>query len=224
VLAEVHARPFTPIESPRRILHFAFDTASEAAKADRAALAKLCAGRGLEPLKDGAKHHRVKLGGSVLRWEQHSEFTTYTWELPSEGDVPFHPVASSLAAPMSALPQPGPVLVALDLHLMRDTETNTTIGQLFDRASLAVAEISGGDALFATDFKADASGFVRVLLLVVDLAEQAVSGARKPNAMVFVVLCTRPVELRIGFAGHFPPSIDDVLAAHVSNLARSLTG
>jgi uncharacterized membrane-anchored protein len=165
VLAEVHARPFTPIESPRRILHFAFETAGEAAKADRAALAKFCAERGLEPLKDGAKHHRVKLGGSVLRWEQHSEFTTYTWELPSEGDVPFHPVASSLAAPMSALPQPGPVLVALDLHLMRDTETNTTIGQLFDRASLAVAENTGGDALFATDFQADASGFVRVLVL-----------------------------------------------------------
>jgi uncharacterized membrane-anchored protein len=165
VLAEVHARPFTPIESPRRILHFAFDTAGEAAKADRAALAKFCAGRGLEPLKDGAKHHRVKLGGSVLRWEQHSEFTTYTWELPSEDDVPFHPVASALAAPMGALPQPGPVLVALDLHLMRDTETSATTGQLFDRASLAVAENSGGDALFATDFQADASGFVRVLLL-----------------------------------------------------------
>jgi uncharacterized membrane-anchored protein len=165
VLAEVHARPFTPIEPPRRILHFAFDTIGEAAKADRAALTKFCARRGLEPLKDGAKHHRVKLGGSVLRWEQHSEFTTYTWELPSEGDVPFHPAAGSLAAPMGALPQPGPVLVALDLHLMRDTETNATIGQLFDRASLAVAETASGDALFATDFQADASGFVRVLLL-----------------------------------------------------------
>ncbi|HEY6834570.1 MAG TPA: DUF3422 domain-containing protein [Pseudolabrys sp.] len=165
VLAEVHARPFTPIESPRRVLHFAFETNAEAAKADHAAIAAFCARRGLDPLKDGAKHHRVKLGGSVLRWEQHSEFTTYTWELPSEGDVPFHPAASSLAAPMGALPQPGPVLVALDLHLMRDTETSATTGQLFDRASLAVAENSEGDALFATDFQADASGFVRVLVL-----------------------------------------------------------
>ena len=165
VLGEVHARPFTPIATPRRILHFGFDTAGEAAKADRAALADFCARRGLEPLKDAAKHHRVALGGTTLRWEQHSEFTTYTWELPAHGESPFHPSASSLAAPMASLPQPGPLLVALDLHLMRDAETIVTTAQLFDRASLAVAESAEGDALFATDFQADPSGFVRILVL-----------------------------------------------------------
>ena len=55
VLGEVHARPFTPIETPRRILHFAFDTAGEAAKADRAALADFCARRELEPLQAGGQ-------------------------------------------------------------------------------------------------------------------------------------------------------------------------
>ena len=79
VLGEVHARPFTPVESPHRILHFAFETAGEAAKADRAALADFCARRQLAPLKPTAKQHRVTLGGAALRWEQHSEFTTYTW-------------------------------------------------------------------------------------------------------------------------------------------------
>jgi len=166
VLSEVHARPFTAIETPRRILHFAFDTAGEGAKLDRAALADFCARRGLEPLKEGAKHHRVTLGGATLRWEQHSEFTTYTWELPSESAVPFHPVASSLAAPMASLPQPGPLLVALDLHLLMDNKKKKiAIEKLFDRASLAVAENSDGNALFATDFQADPSGFVRVLVL-----------------------------------------------------------
>jgi len=165
VLGEVHARPFTAVETPRRIVHFAFDTAGEAAKADRAALGAFCASRGLTPLKDGAKHHRLQLGGATLRWEQHSEFTTYTWELPSESEVPFHPSATALAGPMAALPQPGPVIVALDLHLLRDAETNAATGQLFDRASLAVAENAEGDALFATDFQPDASGFVRVLVL-----------------------------------------------------------
>ncbi len=165
VLGEVHARPFTAIETPRRILHFAFDTAGEAARADRAALAAFCEQRGLDPLRDGAKHHRLKLGGAVLRWEQHSEFTTYTWELPSDSEAPFHPAATALAAPMTALPQPGPVIVALDLHLLPDAEMQGATGQLFDRASLAVAENAEGDALFATDFQADAAGFVRILVL-----------------------------------------------------------
>ena len=165
VLGEVHARPFTPLESPRRILHFAFDTAGERAKGDRAAFTNFCRARGLEPLKDGAKQHRVLLGRATLRWEQHSEFTTYTWELPSDGKTPFYPAAATLAEPMAALPQPGPLIVALDLHLMPEQEPRIAPERLFDRASLAVAENAEGDAVFATDFKADASGFVRILVI-----------------------------------------------------------
>lgn len=166
ILGEVHARPFTAVETPRRILHFAFDTAGEAAKADRAALSNFCTHRDLEPPKASAKHHRVALGGANLRWEQHSEFTTYTWELPSEPRTPFYPSASSLAGPMGNVPQPGPLLVALDLHLLPDNKDRPiSVGHLFDHASLAVAENSDGNALYATDFHADPAGFVRILVI-----------------------------------------------------------
>ena len=33
ILGEVHARPFTSIDTPRRVLHFAFDTTGDAARA-----------------------------------------------------------------------------------------------------------------------------------------------------------------------------------------------
>ena len=166
ILNEVHARPFTAMETPRRVLHFAFDTTGDAAKRDRAALAAFCADRKLERLEPSAKQHRVALGGAMLRWEQHSEFTTYTWELASPGTTPFHPAAAALAGPMAQLPQPGPLLVALDLHLLADNKKRKiAVETLFDRASLAVAENSDGAALFATDFQADPSGFVRVLVL-----------------------------------------------------------
>src|SRR4029077_10842741 len=124
VLGEVHARPFTPIETPRRVLHFAFETTGERGEADRTALAAFCAARGLIGPRPTDKQHRVPVGATALRWEQHSEFTTYTWELPSEtaGDgAPFHPAASALAAPMGLVPQPGPALVAIDLHLLSDS-------------------------------------------------------------------------------------------------------
>ena len=165
ILAEVHARPFTAITTPRRLIHFAFATPGEAGRNDRAALAAFCARRKLEPLDAVARHHRVAFDDITLRWEQHSEFTTYTWEVPAEG-IPFHPAAGALAAPMAELPQPGPVLVALDLHLMdEDKDKPVALERLFDRASLAVAENSEGDALFATDFQPDPSGFVRILVL-----------------------------------------------------------
>jgi uncharacterized membrane-anchored protein len=179
ILGELHARPFTPIATPRRILHFAFDTSGDTARHDRAALADFCARHQLELLKPSAKQHRVAFGGVTLRWEQHSEFTTYTWELPSPDTTPFHPDAGSLAAPMMSLPQPGPLLVALDLHLLAEKKKKLAITKLFDRASLAVAENSDGCALFATDFQvADTAGFVRILVLDRSL------GAERAGAVV----------------------------------------
>src|SRR6266478_8127010 len=56
ILGEVHARPFTPIETPRRVLHFAFDTTGERGEADRAALAAFCAARALA-IPQGADKH-----------------------------------------------------------------------------------------------------------------------------------------------------------------------
>jgi uncharacterized membrane-anchored protein len=178
VLGEVHARPFTPVATPRRILHFGFATTGAGAAADHAALIDFCTRRGLTPPKPADKHHRVSLGTMTMRWEQHSEFTTYTWELPAEGTAPFHPSAASLASPMAALPQPGPLLVALDVSLIAETTPPVASEKLFDRASLAVAENSDGQALFATDFQMDAGGFVRVLIVDRGL------GAERAGALV----------------------------------------
>jgi uncharacterized membrane-anchored protein len=166
VLGEVHARPFTPIDTPRRVLHFAFETTGDRGEADRLALIAACAARGLPELPKGAKHHRVEFGAIALRWEQHSEFTTYTWELPSEppDGIPFHPPAAALGSPMAQVPQPGPLLVAIDLHLTADSERKIAPERLFDRASLAAAENSDSTALYATDFRSDPAGFIRILI------------------------------------------------------------
>lgn len=166
ILGEVHARPFTAINVPARMLHFAFDTSGPRAQADRAALADFCAKRNLQQPSAGEKHHRALFGTTVLRWEQHSEFTTYTWEMPSApGGLPFHPSAATLASPMRFVAQPGPLLVAVDLHLMADDGERTSPERLFDKTSLAMAENSDGAAVYATDFQLDPSGFVRILLV-----------------------------------------------------------
>lgn len=166
ILGEVHARPFTPLATPARVLHFAFDTPGDRASADRAALVDFCRRRDLQPPKSSDKHHRIPFGTTILRWEQHSEFTTYTWELPAEPNAaPFHPAASSLASPMGLVPQPGPLIVAIDLNLVADAAERTSPELLFQRASLAVAENSDGTALYATDFQTDPAGFVRILVV-----------------------------------------------------------
>lgn len=163
ILGEVHARPFAPIETPHRVLHFAFLTDPGQAAADRDALSRFCAERGLPAPDEGAKHHRTRLGETSLRWEQHSEFTTYSWGLPSLQPTPFLPVAGALPHGMHALPQPGPHLVSVDLHLLTDGPGSVQ-DLLFDASSLAASLVDNGAAVVATDFRAGADGFVRILV------------------------------------------------------------
>lgn len=167
VLRELHARPFTPIDTPRRVLLFAFAGGAAQARADREALTALCATRGMTPPPEGAIHHRSHFDGGDLRWESHSEFSTYTWELPSAAanGRPFVPRASELATGMKQIPQPGPLIVAIDLHLISNPGGGFELEKVFDRASLAAANNSDGAALFATDFKPDEDGFIRILVI-----------------------------------------------------------
>lgn len=165
VLSELHARPFTPLQSPMRVLHFAFDTSHDRAAADRRNFDRFCIDCGQIPAPPAEKHYRVQLGAMAVRWEQHSEFTTYSWELPAKPDSePFEPDPFSLSVPMTLIPQPGPLIVAVDLHLVGAQDLLATPERFFDRASLAVADNSDGKARFATDFQAGPTGFVRVLV------------------------------------------------------------
>ena len=164
VLAEVHARPFHPVATPCRIQRFAFMTDYEAAARDRAALTAFCAARGFKGPVEGVKHCLISMGDAVLRWEQHSEFTTYTIEVSGPDRFPFERPAAVLAHVMRDLPQPGPHLVSVDLHLVA-AMPEEGLGRLFDPASLAAATLDGGLALAASDFKVSSDGFVRMLVV-----------------------------------------------------------
>lgn len=170
VLAEVHARPFMPIVPPRRILHFGFMTDHWAAAKDRAAFEAFCLARACPAPAPEAKHHRVDLSPALLRWEHHGEFTTYTWEYlaeatPGEGQTAFRPDPNDLANLMNFLPQPGPLLIKVDLHILPEKTVGDGFRHLFGPAQLAASEVEGGAARVATDFHQDAFGFVRILVL-----------------------------------------------------------
>jgi uncharacterized membrane-anchored protein len=66
---------------------------------------------------------------------------------------------------MRSLPQPGPLLVAIDLHLLPAEMVPAGPQAVFGDGRAAAAEAEGGAALVATDFQADPHGFVRVLVI-----------------------------------------------------------
>ncbi len=166
VLHELHARPFFPVITPRRFLHYAFMTSPAQAAADRAHLSAVCDDIGVQGPAEGARHHRVDLGPAVLRWEQHGEFTTYTWDFlgdfDSERHEPFGRVPPDLLELILLLRQPGPHMVSADLHLIAKADA-PRLEDIFDVTSLAVSIVDQGGAMVATDFRASKQGFVRIL-------------------------------------------------------------
>ena len=168
VLGEVHARPFTRARdaaphSAFRLRHHRRGGARPTARRWPISAPSADSNR----CRPRAKQHRVALGGATLRWEQHSEFTTYTWELPSRAGMPFHPagvVAGRADEP--ACRSRGRCWWRSTCICWPTARRSPSTEQLFDRASLAVAENSDGRrALFATDFQPDPAGFVRILVI-----------------------------------------------------------
>jgi uncharacterized membrane-anchored protein len=167
VLGELHARPVVPVRSPARILQYAFATDAEASARDRAALAGFCEDHGVRPPASDARYANLAFSGGTLRWESHAEFTTYLWRFDGIGDAPsqaFHPPPDHLAGAMQALPQPGPLLVAVDLHLVPQAVLPADPALLFGEGRTVGSVVAEGAALVATDFGIDPRGFVRILV------------------------------------------------------------
>ncbi len=186
LLAEVHARPFHPTDTPARFLRFAFLTNAQEADATRPQINELCRRAGASPIDPGAKQHRFALADSAgnpieLTYEQHGEFVTYTYAVPA-GPTPFDPPAAEIAATLPDFAPTGQHIASVDLCLTAAGEGAAFAP--FERTSLAASKVRKGAAVVASDFQADASGFVRWLVVNKSLDENA-AGA----------LCQRMIEI-----------------------------
>ncbi|RUW46971.1 DUF3422 family protein, partial [Mesorhizobium sp. M8A.F.Ca.ET.021.01.1.1] len=77
-LGEVHARPHPLVEKPRVLVQLSFMTEGGSA-VDHAVLSELSRRLGIAAPERHARHHAMKWGKGTLRWERHTEFSTYLW-------------------------------------------------------------------------------------------------------------------------------------------------
>jgi uncharacterized membrane-anchored protein len=177
ILGELHARPTRPLESPARVLHFAFLLDSAQAESDRLAVAAAALARGLPGPDPHARQYRVDMAGVSLTWERHGEFVTHTWEFSgAESQNLFDPTPAALMQKVQLLPQPGPLLVAADLHMIAGDAEPSKLSDLFEPLQPAVSEANHGRALVASDFAPDTFGFVRIA--VVNRSMPAIAAGR----------------------------------------------
>jgi uncharacterized membrane-anchored protein len=165
VLGESHARPFHPMPAPRRVLHLAFLSGPEGVASDWEALDRYCQARGLSGPAANARHHRATFAEGSLRWENHTEFSTYTFEFDSDaGHAPFKPERPALERVFDGLDPAGQLVVAVDLHLIA-AGTVADASLLFDASGLAYSDMDDGAARAVTDLKPTTDGYTRILVV-----------------------------------------------------------
>lgn len=167
ILSELHARPFLQLAVPRRIYHFAFATDHVEADADHIALAQLAQAAHVEPPAPGAKFHYFAIGDWRLRWEQHTEFTTYSWSTGFDASTPFRHPNPLVSGEISFRP-PGRVIVASHLCVVDRARRLGDIAALFNAQSLCVIGVGKGCAEILTDFAVDDQGFTRFAIRVLE--------------------------------------------------------
>lgn len=159
-LGEVHARPHPLIEAPRILIQLSFMT-DGGSGVDHAVLAELSRGLGIAAPDRQARHHAMKWGQGTLRWERHTEFSTYLWEGPLQEngraleDSPFG----------NGFSPPGTVISGIRLEIRRWTPTSERLIAAFDPTSLCYSLVEGGKAAVVTDFRQDGDGLTRILVL-----------------------------------------------------------
>ena len=167
---EVHARPYEQMAAPLALSHLALLTPEPAAT--RTHLHRLLGARHLPLPSDAASHLSVDLGGVRLRWEQHTEFQTYTfWRTLKQPVQGFDDTAIAHVSTEWLQTLPGEWLVGLHMLVVageveQGTSSDALARSLLDETSLVGASITDGQAQVYTDFRLHADGFARQLVSV----------------------------------------------------------
>jgi uncharacterized membrane-anchored protein len=161
IQGEVHARPFQLLETPRTIVQLAFLVEPGTLAAHIAALSRIVEARGGTPPGPDARHLTIEWGKGRLRWERHTEFTKWTYDAPANGELgdslKGHPFGETFTPP-------GPVIAAARLDLLPADARDATLA-FFDPTSLCLSSVDGGQAEAVSDFRQDADGLTRIVVL-----------------------------------------------------------
>ena len=163
---ELHARPFPSMAAPSTIVFLAIKRPSEAASRDRAAdlahLTDLLDRHGAPHPQPGATHYSGQIGRYVLKWEQHTEFVTYTAFRPGLSERAFDP-ADVDVFPVDWLAEaPGQRITSALIRVQkRSKDISKALDDWFVPESLAVSDVLDGAAQVAGDFRIDPAGHIR---------------------------------------------------------------
>ncbi|ETX15629.1 hypothetical protein OCH239_14395 [Roseivivax halodurans JCM 10272] len=166
---ELHARPFPSLQAPCRAVYLAVKKPHQAASRDKsldlAHLTDLLDRYGSPHPQPGATHFFGRIGQHVLKWEQHTEFVTYTVFLSGLTDRPFDPADFEVFPTEWLDAAPGTRITSALIRVEERPDDEDRIAAMIDdwlvAESIAVSAVIDDEAVIAGDFRIDPAGHMR---------------------------------------------------------------
>lgn len=170
---ELHARPFPAVAAPSTVSFVALKSPKEAVGGDmapeRAHLIALLDRFGAAHPQPGATHYSGDLGRHFLKWEQHTEFVTYTMITEGLSARAFDPGEFEVFPEDWLAAAPGQRITSILLRVAQRPDDDDLLARLknwFVPESLCVASVLDGSAVIAADFRIAASGHQQMAVFV----------------------------------------------------------
>ncbi|WP_299640099.1 DUF3422 domain-containing protein [uncultured Ruegeria sp.] len=172
---ELHARPFPVASMPCTVVFLAIKKPEAAVARDRcedlAHLIDLLDRHGAQHPQPDATHYAGQIGRHWLKWEQHTEFVTYTAIAQNVSDRAFNPADFEVFPPDWLMASPGQRVTSAMVRVVKRESDDVVKSKLldwFEPESLAVARVLDDAAICASDFRIDPAGHMRFALFVAE--------------------------------------------------------
>ncbi len=170
---ELHARPFPVAQVPCTVAFLAIKKPDPSQGGDRqddiAHLINLLDRHGAPHPQPDATHYAGQIGRYWLKWEQHTEFVTFTAISQNVSERAFNPADFEVFPPDWMMASPGQRITSALLRVVprpEDEAVRNLLPDWFEPESLAVSCVLDNAAICASDFRIDPAGHMRFALFV----------------------------------------------------------
>jgi uncharacterized membrane-anchored protein len=163
---ELHSRPSPLVETPCSITHVAVQIGPKERAGEHAHLVELCNRFDADPPPEGASCFYRTFDGFELRWERHTEFSTYTFIRKVLGDPLRQPSALTRIPSDWLAGMPGKATTALHLAFTRAEGTldPNELDRYFEKQPLRGGVVRQGTAYLYSAFRLHSDGFGHIVL------------------------------------------------------------
>lgn len=165
--AELNADIYELLSIPLQLSHLVLLSDRQWVGRERNLVIQLCERFGVKIMNGTFDQLSVELGLFRLRWERHTEYSTYTFYGTGPFDVPFAKPTISFVPRDWLASLPGEVLVATHIALddrRRPSRSLSELATLFASNTVIGSKVSGGSASVWSDNQIHPDGFTRILI------------------------------------------------------------